>query len=80
MNATTFQPVLQGTEQMPAQATPPEELATLLESPNQQRVDVLALVVRVERERSATTADGPKKIVDSQARQNLNSLTSSTIQ
>ena len=64
MNATAFLPVLQGTEEMLAQATPPEELATLLESLNQQRVDVLALVMRVERERSATTADGQKKIVD----------------
>ena len=63
-NASTFQPALQGTEEMLAQATPPEELATLLESLNQQRVDVLALVMRVERERSATTADGQKKIVD----------------
>ena len=60
--------MLQSTEEMPAQATPPEELATLLESPNQQRVDVLALVVRVERERSATTADGKKKIVDATIR------------
>ena len=33
-------------------------------SPNNQRVDVLALIVSVERERSATTARGKRKIVD----------------
>ena len=49
---------------MSVQATPPEQLATLLESPNHQRVDVLALVVNVERDRPATTADCKKKIVD----------------
>ena len=64
MNATTFQPVLQSTVAMPAQATPPEDLATLLESPNYQRVDVLVLLVSLERERSATTAFGQRKIVD----------------
>jgi hypothetical protein len=64
MNATTFQPVLQSTVAMPVQATPPEELATLLESPANQRVDVLALLVSVSDERSHTTAFGPRKIVD----------------
>ena len=64
MNATGMQPVLQSTVPMPERATPHEGLATLLGSPNNQRVDVLALIVSVERERSANTAHGKRKIVD----------------
>ena len=58
MNTTSFQPVLQSTVAMPAQPTPSEDLATLLESPTQQRVDVLALVVSVGEARLATTSSG----------------------
>ena len=64
MNATGMQPVLQSTVPMPERATPHEGLATLLGSPNNQRVDVLALIVSVERERSATTAHGKREIAD----------------
>ena len=64
MNATVMQPVLQSTVSMPSRATPHEGLATVLESPNNQRVDVLALIVSVERERAATTPHGQRKIVD----------------
>ena len=53
---TTFQAVLQSTLPMPAQATPPEDLETLLDSPENQRVDVTALLVDMTEERVATTA------------------------
>lgn len=43
MNATTLQLVLQSTTDMPVQATPPEQLATLLEPPNHERVDTWLL-------------------------------------
>ena len=64
MNATSFQAVLQSTVALPTQITPSEDLATLLESPNEQRVDVLALVVAVSPDRSATTKFGQRAIVD----------------
>ena len=64
MNATGMQPVLQSTVPMPERATPHEGLATLLGSHNNKRVDVLALIASVERELSATTAHGKRKIVD----------------
>jgi len=62
MNATGMQLVLQSTVPMPERATPHEGLATLLGSPNNQRVDVLVLIVSVERERSATTPPGKEKL------------------
>ena len=55
MNSTSFQPVLQSSVILPKQPTPSEDLATLLESPKEQRVDLLALVVNVSPERTATT-------------------------
>ena len=64
MNSTSFQPMMQTTVTMPAQPTPSEDLATLLESPNNQRVDVLALVVSVGEARVATTSQGQRTIVD----------------
>jgi len=64
MNATGMQPALQSTVPMPGRAMPHEGLANLLGPPNNQRVDVLALIVSVERERSATTAHGKRQIVD----------------
>ena len=63
MNTTSFQPVLQSTVMMPEQPTPSEDLATLLESPKEQRVDLLALVVNVSPERTATTKLGQRTIV-----------------
>jgi hypothetical protein len=59
-----MQPMLQSTVPMPSRATPHEGLETLLESPNNQRVYVLALMVSIERERTANTAHGQRKIVD----------------
>ena len=64
MNSTSFQPVLQSSVMMPKQPTPSEDLATLLESPKEQRVDLLALVVNVSPERTATTKLGQRTIVD----------------
>ena len=49
---------------MPAEPTPSEDIATLLDSPNQQRVDVLALVVGVGEARVANTGSGQRTIVD----------------
>ena len=68
MNTTSFQPVLQSTVMMPEQPTPSEDLATLLESPKEQRVDLLALVVNVSPERTATTKLGQRTIVDVRVR------------
>ena len=64
MTATTFEPVLQSTVAMPTEPTPSEDIATLLDSPNQQRVDVLALVVGVGEARLANTGSGQRTIVD----------------
>ena len=36
LNSTSFQPLLQSTVTMPSHPTPPEDLATLLESPNEE--------------------------------------------
>ena len=68
MNTTSFQPALQRTVMMPEQPTPSEDLATLLESPKEQRVDLLALVVNVSPERTATTKLGQRTIVDVRVR------------
>ena len=63
LNSTSFQPLLQSTVTMPIHPTPPEDLATLLESPNEQRVDVLALLASVGEPRTATTKWGQRTIV-----------------
>ena len=64
MNSSGFQPVLQSTVQMPKQATPPENLNTLLECPGGQTVDVLALLKEVGPPVRKTTQYGERDVVD----------------
>ena len=64
MNATTFQAVLQSTVKMPIQATPPEDLSTLLQCPEGQFVDVLALVKDVSEVKEVGTQYGSRHVVD----------------
>ena len=64
MNTSTFQPVLQSTVQMPTQAAPPEDLATLLSCPEGQVVDVIALVTNVSQPEKRTTSFGVRDLVD----------------
>ena len=64
MNATTFQAVLQSTVKMPIQATPPEDLSTLLQCPEGQFVDVLALVKDVSEVKEVETQYGSRQVVD----------------
>ena len=58
-----FDAVLQSTVTMPRQATPPEDLATLLECPEDQVVDVVALVTEVSAPVEKTTAFGDRLMV-----------------
>ena len=53
---------------MQSQATPPDNLQGFLDSPDNQRVDVIAIVVHITEERSAMTGEGPRKIVDATIR------------
>jgi hypothetical protein len=64
MNTSTFQPVLQSTVQMPMQATPPEDLNTLLQCPAGQVVDVLVLVTDVSQPVQKTTQFGVRDLVN----------------
>ena len=64
MNTSTFHPVLQSTVKMPAQAAPPEDLATLLRCPEGQVVDVLALVTNISRPEKRMTTYGVRDLVD----------------
>ena len=64
INASKFQPVLQSTVKMPQQATPPEDLNTLLQCASGQLVDVIAFVTHVSAERTHTTFQGVRNVVD----------------
>ena len=64
MNMSTFQPVLQSTVKMPTQPAPPEDLATLLNCPEGQVVDVIALVTNVSQPERKTTSYGERDLVD----------------
>ena len=64
INLSKFVPVLQSTVKMPKQATPPEDLATLLEMPNDQVVDVVALVTEVTEPVERTTSLGDRLMVE----------------
>ena len=64
INASNFQPVLQSTVKMPQQATPPEDLSTLLQCAPGQLVDVIAFVTHVREKRSCTTFQGLRDVVD----------------
>ena len=64
MDASTFQPVLQSTVTMPEQATPPENLNTLLKCEPGQLVDVIAFVTHVGEKRTCTTFQGQRDVVD----------------
>ena len=55
LNQTRATPVLQSTRYANLEPSPAGELATLLEAPLEQRVDVTALVIAVSPTRSATT-------------------------
>ena len=64
LNASTTAAVLQSTAYSQLVPTPAEDLATLLEATDSQRVDVTALVVKVSETRAHTTIRGPRLIVD----------------
>ena len=64
MNISKFTPVLQSTLSMPRQATPPEDLTTLLECSEYQVVDVIALVTQVSEAVERTTPYGDRLKVD----------------
>jgi len=64
MNKSKFEPVLQSMVKMPMQATPPEDLATLLECHEDQVVDVIALVAEVSQPVQKTTAHGERLMVE----------------
>ena len=64
MNSSKFQPVLQSTVKMPQQATPPEDLSTLLQCAPGQLVDVIAFVTHVSESRTCTTFQGMRDVVD----------------
>ena len=61
---TKCAPVLQSTVFMPPQPTPAEDLVTILDMREPQRVDVTCLVRSIENERTAVTAQGQRRIVD----------------
>ena len=60
---TKVSPVLQSTS-FPKVPTPPENLATVVRLPRQQKVDFLAIVQSVENKRTVTTSRGERSIVD----------------
>ena len=64
LNASTVHPVLQSTERMPMQATPPEDLNTLLQCPEGQVVDVLALVSEISEPVQKQTQYGMRDFVN----------------
>lgn len=49
---------------MPQQATPPEDLSTLLQCAPGQLVDVIAFVTHVREKRPCTTFQGQRDVVD----------------
>jgi hypothetical protein len=64
LNSSTTAPVLQSTAFAQLVPTPAEDIATLLDATNNQRVDVTALVVKVSAMRAYATACGPRLMVD----------------
>ena len=64
MNMSTFQPMLMSTVKMPTQAAPPEDLATLLNCPEGQVVDVIALVTNVSTPEQKMTSYGMRNLVN----------------
>ena len=64
MNQSTFTPVLQSTVKMPLHAAPADNLETLLQCPEGQLVDVIALVTYVSDPVRKVTGDGPRDLVD----------------
>ena len=64
MNTTSFQPVLQSTVKMPLQAAPADDLETLLQCPQGQLVDTIALVTDVSNPVCKETSSGPRLLVD----------------
>ena len=63
LNSSTFQPVLQSTAKMPSQATPPEDLYTLLQCIPGQVIDVIAIVTNVSEASRKTTSYGERDLV-----------------
>ena len=68
LNSTKMDPVLQSIHEMPPEPTPLDTLHTILMCPQHQRVDVTALIESVSEVREATTAHGPRYVVDVQIR------------
>ena len=64
LNASNFQPVLQSTVTMPEQATPPEDLNTLLQCSPRQLIDVIAFVTNVSERHQKQTPSGMRDLVD----------------
>ena len=64
LNASKMTPVLQSTYKMPSEATPVDTLHTILMCPENQRVDVTALLHDISSRRSANTARGERYIFD----------------
>ena len=64
LNESNFQPVLQSTVKMPKQATPPEDLYTLLKCTPGQVVDVIAFVTNVSERSRKSTAFGDRDLVN----------------
>ena len=64
LNASNFQPVLQSTVTMPEQATPPEDLNTLLQCSPGQLIDVIAFATNVSERRQKQTPLGMRDLVD----------------
>ena len=64
MNTSSFQPVLQSTVKMPLQAAPADDLETLLQCPQGQLVDTIALVTNVSSPVCKETRNGPRLLVD----------------
>ena len=63
LNSSSFKPVLQSTVKMPNQATPPEDLYTLLQCIPGQVIDVIAIVTNVSEASRKTTAFGDRDLV-----------------
>jgi len=64
MNTSSFEPVLQSTVKMPLQAAPPDDLETLLQCPEGQLVDTIALVTDVSSPVCKQTSNGPRMVVN----------------
>ena len=64
MNTSSFQPVLQSIVKMPSQAAPAEDLETLLQCPQGQLVDTIALVTDVSSPECKQTRDGSRLLVN----------------